>query len=148
MEQLNESLLQAWMKLSSTVINPRVVAELTYKESQVCHVLYRNFLHDPEKQLTATDLCAQTNMLKSQMNRTLNLLEEKGIISRIRSAQDRRQIYVTMNWEQAGQYRAQHERILHLVDEIIHELGDEQARETVLLLNRIAEIADSHLSGK
>ena len=148
MEQLNESLLQAWMKLSSTVINPRVVAELTYKESQVCHVLYRNFLRDPEKQLTATDLCAQTNMLKSQMNRTLNLLEEKGIISRIRSAQDRRQIYVTMNWEQAGQYRLQHQRILHLVDEIIHELGDEQARQTVLLLNRIAEIADSHLSGK
>ena len=29
MEQLNESLLQAWMKLSSSIINRRVVAELS-----------------------------------------------------------------------------------------------------------------------
>ena len=148
MEQLNEALLKAWMKLSSSVINPRVVDELSYKESQVCHILYHNYLEDPERQLTATDLCSQTKMLKSQMNRTLNLLEEKGIISRIRSEQDKRQIYVVMNWEGADKYRVQHERILKLVDDIIDRLGEEQARQTVLLLTQVADIADDFLSGK
>ena len=39
--------------------------------------------------LTATDLCTQTKMLKSQMNRTLTLLEGKGIVERVRSQQAR-----------------------------------------------------------
>lgn len=148
MEQLNESLLQAWMKLSSSIINRRVVEELSYKESQVCHILYHNFRTAPEKQLTATDLCAQTKMLKSQMNRTLNLLEAKGIITRIRSQQDKRNIYVTMNWEGADKYRAQHERILKLVDGIIDRLGEEQAALTIELFHKISDIADEFLSEK
>lgn len=148
MEQLNESLLQAWMKLSSSIINRRVVAELSYKESQVCHILYHNYRTEPERQLTATDLCFQTKMLKSQMNRTLNLLEEKGIITRCRSQQDKRQVYVAMNWEGADKYQTQHQRILTLVDSIIDRLGPEQACQTVELFNRIANIADEFLSEK
>jgi DNA-binding MarR family transcriptional regulator len=148
MEQLNETLLKAWMKLSSSVINPRVVAELSYKESQVCHILYHNYLKDPASRLTATDLCLQTKMLKSQMNRTLNLLEEKGIIVRERNSRDKRQVYVTMNWEGADKYRVQHERILKLVDGIIERLGKEQAEQTALLMTQIADIADDFLSEK
>ena len=148
MEQVNETLLKSWLKLSSSVINPRVVAELTYKESHVCHILYHSYLSDPQKHMTATDLCAQTKMLKSQMNRTLNLLEEKGIITRTRSEQDKRQVYVVMNWEGADKYRVQHERILKLVDGIIERLGEEQAGQTAQLMSRIADIADDLLSGK
>lgn len=148
MEQLNESLLQAWMKLSSSIINRRVVAELSYKESQVCHILYHNYRTAPELKLTATDLCTQTKMLKSQMNRTLTLLEEKGIITRSRSQQDKRQIYVTMNWEGADKYRAQHERILSLVDGIIDRLGEDEARQTIELFGKISDIAEGLLSEK
>lgn len=148
MEQMNESLLQAWMKLSSSIINRRVVAELSYKESQVCHILYHNYRTAPKAKLTATDLCAQTKMLKSQMNRTLNLLEEKGIITRTRSEQDKRQVYVAMNWEGADKYRLQHERILKLVDGIIDRLGAEQARQTIELFGKISDIADELLTEK
>jgi len=148
MQQLNESLLQAWMKLSSSIINRRVVAELSYKESQVCHILYHNYRTAPDKLLTATDLCAQTKMLKSQMNRTLTLLEGKGIVTRSRSRQDKRQIYVTMNWEGADKYKTQHERILSLVDGIIAHLGEEQAHLAVELFGKISDIADDLLSEK
>ena len=148
MEQLNEALLQAWMKLSSSIINRRVVDELSYKESQVCHILYHNYRTGNTKQLTATDLCTQTKMLKSQMNRTLTLLEGKGIVERVRSQQDRRQIYVTMNWEGAHKYRQQHERILKLVDGIIDRLGTQQAEETIRLFGAISDIAEQLLTEK
>lgn len=148
MEHLNEELLQAWMKLSAAIINPRVVDELSYKESQVCHVLYATQLHSPDVRLTATDLCAQTKMLKSQMNRTLNLLEQKGIITRSRSQQDKRQVYIAMNPDGCQRYQEQHRRILALVDGIIGQLGEEQTRQTVQLFGRIANIADDLLSGK
>ena len=98
--------------------------------------------------MTATSLCAETKMLKSQMNRTLNLLESKGIITRQRSEQDKRHVYVRVNWEGADVYRAQHDRILKLVDGIIGRMGISRARDAVDLLNQIANIADDCLSGK
>lgn len=148
MTQLNEELLQAWMKLSATIINPRVVEELSYKESQVCHVLYCSAQQQPTRRLTATELCTQTKMLKSQMNRTLNQLEQKGIITRSRSEQDKRQVYIALDPAGCGRYQEQHRRILALVDGIIGQLGETQARQTVELFGRIANIADNILSGK
>ena len=148
MEELNEALLSAWIRLSASVINSRVVEELSYSESQVCHALYRSYQKDPDHCMTATSLCAETKMLKSQMNRTLNLLESKGIITRQRSEQDKRHVYVRVNWEGAGVYRAQHDRILKLVDGIIGRMGISRARDAVDLLNQIANIADDCLSGK
>ena len=73
MDSLNENLLNAWLRLSTSINNPRIVSEMTYNESLVCNILYNH----SESEITATDLCNATKMLKSQMNRTLNQLEKK-----------------------------------------------------------------------
>ena len=75
--------------------------------------------NNPEDPLTATDLCNTTRMLKSQMNRTLNSMEEKGFITRERSTEDKRQVYVTLNAKQAELYINQHAKILKVLDAII-----------------------------
>ena len=67
----NEALLGAWLRLSTSINNSRLVTELPYNESLICNVLYRNDLLHNEKKLTATELCAETKILKSQMNRSL-----------------------------------------------------------------------------
>ena len=54
--------------------------------------------------------------MKSQMNRTLNQLEEKDMISRERSTLDKRQVYVTMNMEQCHIYETQHKQILNILE--------------------------------
>ena len=148
MTKINEDLLDAWLRLSISVNNPRLVTEITYNESLICNILYKHAHSKGTTPLTATDLCKMTNMLKSQMNRTLNQLEEKLLVTRQRSTIDKRQVYVTMNWEGADKYRVQHERILKLVDGIIERLGKEQAEQTALLMTQIADIADDFLSEK
>ena len=145
MEHLNEELLHAWLRVSTSIVNSRIVSELSYNETLVCNALYRNKAEEGEKLLTATDLCGMTNMLKSQMNRTLNLLEVKGIIIRERSNEDRRQVFVRFDSEKAGAYQTQHTRILNLLDGIIAELGEEKAREVQKSLVHIADIADGIL---
>lgn len=84
-------------------------------------------------------------MLKSQMNRTLNLLEVKGLITRQRSTEDKRQVYILFHLERAEIYIRQHDRILKLMDAIIGELGEEKAEEIRNSLSRIADIADGVL---
>jgi DNA-binding MarR family transcriptional regulator len=142
MTKINENLLDAWLRLSISVNNPRLVTEITYNESLICNILYKH-AHSKEKpDLTATDLCKMTNMLKSQMNRTLNQLEEKQLISRTRSTIDKRQVFITMNMQQCHIYEAQHKQILSILDAVIDRLGKERSQDAIKLLNDISEVAE------
>ena len=141
MNNMNEKILNAWLKLSTTICNERFVSELPYNETLICSFLHRNATEQPEKQMTATELCEKMNMQKSQMNRTLNTMEEKGLIFRKRSEKDRRQVFVTINMEMAEIYRKQHDKILKLVDTIMDKVGKEKAEDIIQMFNLITNKA-------
>lgn len=146
MENMNENLLSAWLRLSTSVVNSRVVSDLSYNESLVCNILYTEHKQNAKKLLTATDLCNATKMLKSQMNRTLNLLETKNIITRVRSSNDKRQVFVQFNFDAADLYLNQHQKILSLIDTVIAKLGQEKSEEALQLFRSICDIADEAIS--
>lgn len=146
MENTNEALLEAWLRLSTAINNERVVSDLPYNESLLCNLLYRNQLLHPDQPMTATQLCAKMRMQKSQMNRTLTSLEKKGIICRERSASDKRQIFITLNPERTDIYEKQHQEILALIDALLGKIGREKAEEIIALFRTIADTADELLS--
>ena len=139
--QTNERLLGAWLKISTVINNSRLVSEISYNESLICNILYRNAMEHPEQLLTATDLCAETKILKSQMNRILTQLEEKKLITRERSSEDKRKVFVRLNEDQSNTYIKQHAQILKLLDDIIERLGKEKAIEITEALNGISDVA-------
>ena len=139
--KLNEVLLGAWLKISTAINNSRLVSEMSYNESLICNILYRNATEHPEQFLTATDLCTETKILKSQMNRILNQLEEKNLITRERSNRDKRKVFVRLTTEQSNAYLKQHEQILQLLDNIIEKLGEEKTLEIIETLNGISDVA-------
>lgn len=146
MQNINEKVLGAWLKLSTTICNERIAKELPFNESFICGILHRNAIEYPEKKMTATELCEQTNMQKSLMNRTLNSLEQKGLIFRKRSEKDKRQVFVSMNMENAEVYESQHKRVLGVVDAMLEKIGKEKAEEIVqlftLISNKAKEVVD------
>ena len=146
MQNINEKVLSAWLKLSTTICNERIVSELPFNESLICGILHRNAMEDPEKKITATELCERTNIQKSQMNRTLNSMEEKGLIFRKRSEKDKRQVFVSMNMENAKVYEQQHQNVLRFVDTLLEKVGKEKAEEIVqlftLISNKAKEVMD------
>ena len=146
MKNINETLLATWLRLSTAINNSRVVSELTYNESLICNILYQHSFGETKQELTATDLCKKTKILKSQMNRTLNHLEELGIILKKRSTADKRRVFILLNKAQADKYEKQHTEILTLLDAIIEKLGAEKAHQTIEILNTISEIADEVLN--
>lgn len=145
MNSLNENLLASWVDLSTSVNNERVVSEMPYNESLVCHFLYRKFQKGEDNRTTATELCEQTHILKSQMNRILNHLEEKNFIKRIRSSKDKRQVFISFNPEQADSFQKQHEKLLRLLDVIVGEIGIEAAKEAAELFNKISKAANKFI---
>ena len=146
MENLSESLLQVWLQLSTSVINNRIVSDLPYRESLVCNMLYMNALQTPDHLLTATDLCEMTNMLKSQMNRTLNSLEEKKLIIRERSSIDKRQVCVKFHPDSSDVYLNQHKKILEMLDTIIAQFGEEQTKEIIRLIPAFLDVSEDILA--
>lgn len=138
MENLDEKLLSAWLQLSILISNDRVVADMPFKEALVCNILSK----EDGSRLTATDLCEKTKTLKSQMNRVLNSMEEKGLICRERSTEDKRQVYVKLNWEQSEAYQKEHSKNLQLVNAIINKLGKEKAKSIIEDLEVISAIAE------
>ena len=65
MQNMNEKVLNAWLRLSTTICNERIVSEMPYNESLICGILHHNALAHPEKKITATELCEKTNIQKS-----------------------------------------------------------------------------------
>lgn len=140
MNNKNEELLKAWLQLSTAISNDRVVSVMPYNEALICNLLYQNQLEYPEQELTATDLCRSCKMLKSQMNRTLQSMEDKGIILRKRSDSDKRQVFITLN-QDSDLYKQQHQEILTLIDRLMQQIGTEKTDEIIKLFTLITKTA-------
>lgn len=141
--QTNEELLAAWLRLSTSINNSRLVPDMPYNESLICNILSRNEYYHPGSRLTATELCAETKILKSQMNRILNEMEKKSLITKERSGEDKRKVYIRLIADPDSLYSRQHAKILELLDAVIDGIGEEKALYAVQLLNTISDIANT-----
>lgn len=134
---LNEELLFTWLQLGSVVDNQRLVTDLPFNEALVCGILCR-----ADEPLTASDLCAQTRILKSQMNAILGSLEKKGFLERTPSPADKRRVQLRLLPAGVGRYNASHSRTLLLVDRLIADLGEERTGELIGLLQAVTDSFD------
>lgn len=145
MENLNEKMLSAWLTMSSVVNNERLVSSIPFNEAHVCNLLYRQRIEAPGEYLTATELCAQTRMLKSQMNKVLTSLEKQNMIHRFPAPDDKRKAYIRLVEENLPKFEAVHARSISLVDHAIARLGEEEAAHLADLFLRVADYVDESL---
>lgn len=134
-DQINEALLDAWLGMSVSVRGNRIVSGMRFNEILICNILYRQ-KEAGLPNLTATDLCDRTRLLKSQINKLLSALEEKEIIERSRSSQDKRRVYLCLKEENISVYLKEHEQILKILDKLIRTMGEEKI---VLLTSLLTE---------
>ena len=145
MDNLNEKVLSAWLTMSSVVNNERLVSTIPFNEAHVCNLLYRQRIEAPEEYLTATELCAQTRMLKSQMNKVLASLENQNMIRRFPAPDDKRKAYIRLVEENLPKFEAVHARSISLVDRAIERLGVKDAELLADLFLRVADYVDESL---
>lgn len=72
-------------------------------------------------------------------------MEKKELITRIRSEQDTRKIYITLNDSMLKIYKTQHEKILKIVDELFDKIGYERQSEVIKLFDLITQTAKEML---
>ena len=94
---------------------------------------------NPGERLTATDLCDKMRLFKSQMNKVLNSMEEKGYIKRIRSNQDKRFVYIELSQKGLEEYNKEHEDIMLMIDSLVDKIGSERTEKTADAVKDISE---------
>lgn len=142
-EQLNERLLGVWLGLSAVLRNDRFTQKISYNEAFVCSLLARRQAQKPEHpRLTMGDLRGETRMIKSQVNKVVTDLEQKGFVERRRADHDRRVVCVELTEKGRAVYTQEHDRILAFVDRVIDDIGKRDAHRTVKLLGKIIVCVD------
>ncbi len=134
-------MLAAWLRVTTSVSQVHQLRDLRYNEALICNILMKNEIEHPGRRLTATDLCRESHILKSQMNRTLQCMEEKGIIERQRSTEDRRRVYTRLRPDSVI-YERQHDQVLDTVGAIAARVGTDNVDQIVDMLNAISEAAE------
>lgn len=138
---LNEELLSVWLRLSGVINNQRLVTGLSFNEALVCNLLVRAARTGGS--LTASELCAETRILKSQMNAILLSLERHGVISRQRSQLDRRRVELRLTPDGLERYTAAHSRILTLIDRLVATQGEDFIRALIPMLQQVTDTFDT-----
>lgn len=141
MNNINEQILAAWIELTNTINNQKMVSQLSYNETLIFRYLY---LHQ-DQEVTATKLCQHMGMLKSQMNRTLTTMEQKQYIQRVRSTSDKRQIHILLNPRMIITYQEEHQRILKIIDRFVERIGEKEATKALRSFELIASIAKEEI---
>lgn len=140
-----DKLLDAWLALTSTLWNTRLVTSMTYNEAHVMGILLRH--STPDAPMTATDLVRRTRLLKSQMNKLLSTLESKGFIVRRRAQSDRRMAYILLTPAGKTAYREEHVGVERILAELIYRLGADRALRVADDIGSIIAILDDILPG-
>ena len=138
--QLQEDLLQAWMSMEVCIRGNRLLSDLSMNEMLICNTLYARRQGAP---VTATELCAKTQLLKSQMNRVLNQMEFQGLIRRERSSSDKRVVYVYLQEEAIPRYLQEHQHVLNIVAQVSAALGQENTEALAALMQKAAAVVSN-----
>ena len=136
---IQEDLLTVWLQLSAVLNNDRMVKSMSFNEAFVCNLLYQAKQNPQSDMLTASMLCERTQMLKSQMNKLLNELEDKQLIIRERSTSDRRKVYVYLNEEQEDLFLQQHAQIIQFVKQLSEQMGEDRIVQVTELLGEMVD---------
>ena len=139
-----DRLLVAWLSLTSTLWNTRIVSSMSFNECHILGILLRH--GDEQKPQTATGLIALTHMLKSQMNKVLTTLEQKGFIIRERAQHDRRHVYIRLTEAGRAAYIREHEHIDAVLHKVVDRIGESKALSVARDLHTGTSILDGSLA--
>ena len=131
------NLLTAWVKLSGILKNNRITKGLLYNEATVMLLLYSRYTEDGVGLISVKEIIAQTGMLKSLVNRTINSLEKKGLLVRQAGEKDKRTLYVRCVEEKLDVFLQVHASSLGVAKGILDIIGPDDAEAFIRIVGKL-----------
>lgn len=135
-EQLQESLISAWVRLTSSLKNSRITQGMNYNEAIIMLLSYNRYRKDGIGLISFKELVQETKMLKSLVNRTIDSLVKKGFLVRC-DGEDKRTTFVRPVHDRLQDYLRVHRQSLELAQSIIDIIGMEDAQRFIMISEKI-----------
>lgn len=137
-EALREQILEAWVGMTCMIKNSRLTEGLTYNEAILMMFAYQNHRVDGMGEISVGALLRKTNMLKSQISRTVESLTEKGLIEKMRGEEDGRTLQLKISSKGMAVFTPIHNRSLAMVDRVLALIGTEDAEAFVRIYQQLS----------
>lgn len=134
MEKTYLKLIRSWVSLSAMLKNSRFTKELSYNEAIIMLLLYEA----ADMPVSIKEITANTHMLKSQVNRTINALEEQGLLERCTGQGDRRVCYVRLKKDKLELFLQVHNRSMEIARQISDIIGPEDTENFIRIADKMA----------
>ena len=99
------------------------------------------FINAREGDILPSEISKDMRISSARIAATLNSLENKSLITRQIDPSDRRKIIVRITDEGRTMALGQHQNVINATAEMLKKLGDEDAKEYVRLIGRVAQLA-------
>ncbi len=90
-----------------------------------------------------SDLSAAGQMSKPAVSQMLNSLEDRGLVKRVMTKEDRRVVYVDLTESGHMQLKKTMNEFSNLLDKIVAELGEEDTATLVRLFDKLYDIIEN-----
>lgn len=135
-DSLDEALITAWVRLTSSLKNTRMTQGLNYNEAIIMNIVYHRYLQDGEGLTPFKQIVRDTKMLKSLVNRTIDSLEKQHLLERCEGA-DKRTTFVRPVRQNLEIFLRVHEQSLAIAHNIVALIGEEDVRTFVRISEKI-----------
>ncbi len=137
-KELPEQLLEAWIGVNGMLKDSRITSKLTYNEAVVMKLVYSHYKEDGIGRTAVQYIRKEMNMLKSQVNRTINSLCMQGYLCKERDERDARILYVRPVPGRISDFLDIHNQSLKLARSIIDIVGEADAEGFVRMYGKLS----------
>ena len=99
-----------------------------------------HMLHHNPAGMTPTALARACQVSTARITKTIDQLEGRGLVARQPSPKDRRSVTVRLTDEGETEVERRFEKVNEYIAKVLRELGEEDARELVRLIGRLAQV--------
>lgn len=129
---LEEEMLRSYINMSANIKENRLLSDLSFNEIMVMNLIV-------EEEMSFKEIQERLNILKSQLNRIINDLKTKGLIETYVPLDDKRKLMIKKG-NNISLYFKEHEKMLNLMSLVKKELGEEDFKKLIELLDRTTSI--------
>lgn len=129
---LEEEMLRSYINMSANIKENRLLSDLSFNEIMVMNLIV-------EEEMSFKEIQERLNILKSQLNRIINDLKNKGLIETYVPLDDKRKLMIKKG-NNISLYFKEHEKMLNLMSLVKKELGENDFKKLIELLDRTTSI--------
>ena len=143
---LKEQYMRAVIRFRKTALIQPYGSNLSINELVVMRGLEDNCPYS-ESSINISEIKSELHITKSAISQMMNSLEKKGFIERKTDTNDRRKIVVKLTQTGKDILKETKKSANNKLNEIFSNLGNENTKQLITLLNRVSDISEELKKG-